>query len=492
MPQRSFTRDQPLLLPPSVHELVPADHPIRFVAVFVEQLPDAIQTELGVSGAAAQRGAPRYAPALLLLVWLAGFMQGVRTSRKLEYACRYDLAFRWLTAGQTPDHNTLWRFYAAHRQIMRALLTQTVLTAVHAQLADLVEQAVDGTKVLANAAKERSLTPAELQQLRDRIEAAIAELESQQEGDAEPPPPSLPAELASQQALRERVRAALDQVGETASRGNLTDPEARMMHTRHGIRPAYNAQAVTVALNAEQAGRTGRLILATEVTTAPDDHGQLAPMIAAAQLPDQPVPLTLADGGYHSGPTLADCADAGYQVVLPESQTPAQRRNPYHKDHFVHDAEQDTYTCPAGQVLTNRGSHQRRDGREVTLYRGEPSACHRCAAGSACTTAKQWGRTVQIGAYETQLRAHRQWMESPEAQQAAKRRGPLIEAVFGTLKEEHQGRRFQLRGLTKVTAEWALLATGYNLRTLARVWAANPGFRSALGGGTAPPLAPAA
>jgi hypothetical protein len=92
---------------------------------------------------------------------------------------------------------------------------------------------------------------------------------------------------------------------------------------------------------------------------------------------------------------------------------------------------------------------------------------------------------VQLGEYETDLRAHRQWMATDAAQQASRRRGPLIEAVFGTLKEQLGARRFLLRGLTKVTAEWALLALGANLRTLARVWATNATFHTALGGGVA-------
>jgi hypothetical protein len=412
-------------------------------------------------------------------------MQGIRTTRKLAYACRFDLTFRWLTGGQTPDHHTLWRFYAAHRTAMRSLLRQSVLTAIQAGLADLAEQAVDGTKVLAQAAKERSLTVAELQEADARIERVLAEVESAQHGDDEPPPPNLPRELASQQALQARIRAALAQVADADPDTPiaLSDPEARLMKTRTGVRPGYNAQAVVVALDPAQAGCTGRLILATAVTDAADDHAQLAAMIAAAQLPEQPVPLTLADGGYHSGKMLATCAQAGYRVVMPEAQSATQRSRPYHKDQFAYDAAADVYRCPQGQVLTNRGSHQRNDGRRVTLYRGEPSACHSCVAGAACTTAKQWGRTLQIGEYEAALRAHRQWMATEAAQQASKRRGPLIEAVFGTLKEHLGSQRFRLRGLGKVTAEWALLALGYNLRTLARVWATNTAYRTALGGG---------
>lgn len=132
MAQRSFTRDPLFLLPVAIEEWLPATHAVRFVDAFVHLLPEETWAELGVVQESERRGAPRDAPELLLMVVLAGFMQGIRTARKREYACRYDLSFRWLSAGQTPDHNTLWRFYAAHRKKMRVLLNQTVRVAVAA------------------------------------------------------------------------------------------------------------------------------------------------------------------------------------------------------------------------------------------------------------------------------------------------------------------------------------------------------------------------
>jgi transposase len=101
MPQRPFSRDEPWELPASIEELVPEDHPVRFVACFVDSLPPSAWDALAIREAAS-RGAPRYAPEVVLLVWLAGFLQGIRTTRKLAYACRYDLTFRWLTGGRRP------------------------------------------------------------------------------------------------------------------------------------------------------------------------------------------------------------------------------------------------------------------------------------------------------------------------------------------------------------------------------------------------------
>ena len=136
--------------------------------------------EIGLDGE--PLGAPAYHPRALLSVWLYGFMTGVRSSRKLEAACRDQIPYLWLTVWQHPDHNTLWRFYKAHRGEMRTLMKCTVGTAVEMGVVDLAVQAVDGTKIPGNSSTDWTYNVVTLQKLLDRTEAAIAELEAQNEG----------------------------------------------------------------------------------------------------------------------------------------------------------------------------------------------------------------------------------------------------------------------------------------------------------------------
>ena len=157
MPLRDMDREQMWLLPPTLDELLPLDHPARFVAEFVDALDRDAWAELGVDIGGEVLGAPAYHPRALLSVWLYGFMTGVRSCRKLEAACRDQIPYLWLTGWQPPDHNTLWRFYKAHRQAMRKLFERTVRTAVAMELVDLAVQAVDGTKVASNASSEQEL-----------------------------------------------------------------------------------------------------------------------------------------------------------------------------------------------------------------------------------------------------------------------------------------------------------------------------------------------
>ena len=113
-------------------------------------------------------------------------MTSVRSRRKLEAACRDQIPYLWLTGCQRPDHVTLWRFYSSHRDGMRKLLKRTVQTAVKMDLVELAVQAVDGTKVGANAAKHRTYDAQGLRRLLGRLKAAIDELEAQNEAGEEP------------------------------------------------------------------------------------------------------------------------------------------------------------------------------------------------------------------------------------------------------------------------------------------------------------------
>ena len=243
---REMGREQMWMLPPTLDELVPMDHPARFVAEFVDALDRDGWAGLGVEIEGEVLGAPAYHPRALLSVWLYGFMTGVRSCRKLEAACRDQIPYLWLTGWQHPDHNTLWRFYKGHRQAMRKLFECSVRTAVAMELVDLAVQAVDGTKVVANASVNRSYDAAGLSGLLERLEKAIADLEAQNEAGEDATVAHLPKELADKEVLRDRVRQAMADLGNQKrhKRINLTDPEARLMKGRQGIVAGYNAQAM--------------------------------------------------------------------------------------------------------------------------------------------------------------------------------------------------------------------------------------------------------
>ncbi len=473
MPVRTLNRQQAWLLPPTLEELIPDDHPARFVAAFVDSLDRSAWMELGVVLDGEPLGAPEYHPRGLLSVWLYGFMTGTRSTRKLEAACRDTMPYLWLTGWQHPDHNTLWRFYEEHRKSMRHLFKRTVRLAVKMGLIDLAVQAVDGSKIAANASKSRTHNVAELKQILERTEEAIRDLEAQNTKGEGPAPVHLPAELTRKQELCQKVKEAIEQLETEDGREetNLTDEDASFMKSRHGIIAGYNAQVMVCPVKNEETKEKGFIITAADVVTDPDDHAQLAPMMEQAEeMTGAKASMTLADGGYHCGANLLECANRGQVVAMPEAQRRALEK-PYHKDRFVYNQEKDSYTCPHGHVLNFAGEKQRsRAELPVRIYRGEAAVCRNCPAFGTCTSDKRQGRALEIGPHEDALRAHRTWMATEEAKAAYKQRKELPEPVFGILKEQRGARRFLLRGLDNVRAEWLTLGTAFNLRTLWRFW----------------------
>ncbi len=476
MPLRPMGREQMWMLPPTLDELLPLDHPARFVAEFVDALDRDSWTELGVDIEGDSMGAPAYHPRALLSVWLYGFMTGVRSSRKLEVACRDQIPYLWLTGWQHPDHNTLWRFYKGHRQAMRKLFERTVRTAVAMKLVDLAVQAVDGTKVVANASVNRSYDAKGLRGLLDRLERAITDLEAQNEAGEEAAVARLPQKLADKEVLREQVKHAMADLASQKrhKRINLTDPEARLMKGRQGIVAGYNAQAMVSPVEVDGGG-TGMVVTAVDVVDAANDNALLVPMMEQAEeTTGTKSQMTLADAGYFAASHLAECDRRGQQVVVSEAR---QRflEDPYHKDRFTYDEHSDSFRCPQGQTLAFvRIQHA--NGVPLRLYRAAGAVCQACPAFRACTRAKEIGRSLAIGPHDAVLRGHRAWMSTSAAKEAYGLRKQLVEPVFGIIKEQQRARRFLLRGLVNVAAEWTMLATAFNLRTLYRVWSSSRPF----------------
>ena len=310
----------------------------------------------------------------------------------------------------------------------------------------------------------------------ERVEAAIIELEAQNETGDDPPPPRLPKELGLAQRLRDQVRDAMERLAQDKGQTlvNLTDGDSELMKGRNGVVAGYNAQSVVSPVN--QALGNGMLITAADVVNNASDSAQLVPMLEMSEeMTGVRVPVTLADGGYHTAANLGEGERRGDTLVMTERYHPGVQ-GPYFKDRFVYDPATDRYVCPEGQWLPFRG-FRKANGRipgPFRLYRAPRAICRACPAFGVCTKDKHSGRALWIGPVDTMIRKHRQWMATKQAQRLYDQRKELNEPVFGILKEQMVVRRFLLRGLSNVRVEFVLLATAFNLRTLWRCWASRP------------------
>ncbi len=466
MPWREFNRDQGWLMPPSLDELIADDHPARVVGAFVDALSRREWLELGVELDPRPNGSAAYHPRAMLGVWIYGFMTGVRSARKLEVACREQLPFLWLSGGQQPDHNTLWRFYHAHREAMRMLLPLTVRTAAELNLVDWGLQAVDGTKIASAAANRWTYTKRQLDNIEKRTVDQIEEMERIHEIGNANAPKRITNQLNEARMLRDRVRMAQDQLRRSGQRFvSLVDADARLMRRAHGgSLTGYNAQAVSVRLDDE--GDCALLLVAAEVSQSAVDSGELPRMVEAAAENGAQSEMTVADAGYFAADALGQLRSKDVPVAVPEVRE--FKDQPYHWRHFLYDEDNDRYICPQGQSLARRQRKYTRN-TPARIYRADADTCQACSAFNVCTTSR-FGRTITISDDAEALEAHRDWMRSDQAQEALRLRPGLIEPVFSIIKERQGGRRFLLRGYESVQAEWSLLAVAFNLRALSKHW----------------------
>ena len=251
---------------------------------------------------------------------------------------------------------------------------------------------------MANASLYRTHDAQELERLLDRLEKAIADLEAQNEAGEDAPAVHLPDELAGKQALRERVRQALDDLGhqDSGKRINLTGQDAKLMRTRQGIAPGYNAQAMVSPFRPD--GQSiGVLITAVDVVDEAHDYARLLPMLEQAEeITGVKAPMTLADAGYHSSTNLEKCAERDQPMAMPEAARQWSRDHPYHKERFTYDAAGDSFTCPQDQRMHYIGIKQAH-GVPYRRYQAPRAVCQACPAFGVCTKAKRMGRTVTMG-----------------------------------------------------------------------------------------------
>jgi transposase len=489
--------DQLLLLAPSVEEWIGPAHPARFIREFVGALD---LRELKLDTLERHEGGTAHEPALLLQAWLYGYLRKIRSTRGLENACREEMGFVWLTGNHRPDHNALWRFWQAHREGIRQLFRQSVKVALELNLVGLAVQALDGTKIAAAASGHGGFDRRHLQKLLARLDEQITEREGQiAQAGAEA---SAATELPPILHLREQVRAALARVasGETNYVHPL-EPDAARMECDGRNRFGYNAQALVDA--------HAQIIVAADVTSAPNDTQELVPMIAQAQAncaasasapapepsatPTAPPmasdgeapPLTLADGGYATSAQLAAAERCGYPVVTPPPPGWCDTTDAYHTAHFRHDSERKLVICPQGRELHYKGVRQK-DRRQVEIYRNG-AACKNCPVRAQCTSDRQ-GRAIYIGAdHAVVVASHRRWQQ-PQTAEFYAMRAATVEPVFAQVKQQMGFRRWTVRGLENVRTQWTLLATTWNLRVLFRHWRAGPGGHATASRPVPPPL----
>jgi hypothetical protein len=210
---------------------------------------------------------------------------------------------------------------------------------------------------------------------------------------------------------------------------------------------------------------THHLIVAEEVTQEANDSQLLIPMASAArEALGVPQLKAVADTGYYGHDKILQCSEQGIEVYVPMSKRPPAGDGLYPIESFSYDAERDLYVCPQGRELTRHSDTSRSSGTYRTYYAGV-AACRECPMRQHCTQGRF--RKLNVHASQELIDAHHARMrQQPEIQ---RKRGTLVEHVFGTLKFWLGYRSFLTRGLEMVRAEFSLSCLAYNFRRVLNV-----------------------
>ena len=453
-----------LLFPVALEDYVPADHLARLIRDVVDclDLPG-----LGFQERESLEGRPSYSSDLLLKVWLYGYVLRIRSSRRLEQACRDHLGLVWLTGRHAPDHNTLWRFFAHHRPVLKSLFKQVVQVAAEAGMVGMVLHAVDGTKLKARSSNRTGWHAASLQRALAKLDASIdAGMREIDVADAtESGSLRLPAALTdavTRKAMIQRKLKELDRL--KATHHHPLEPDARMQQAGPERAFGFNAQSVVDA-------KYG-IVVAETVVEQENDCNLLVPMVEEVQsMLGATATDTVADKGYASSEELGRVAARGLEVTVALPK-PLQEEGagPYAASQFTYDAAANVMICPRKVALPFLQKKKRTEGFTVNVYQCQSAGT--CPVRWECSKNKQ-GRLVSINPYYPAIEQQQQRHRDPVHREHLRRRKDLIELVFAQVKEHEGFRRWTVRGLKKVRAQWSFLMTAYNLKKLYTLWKKN-------------------
>jgi transposase len=458
--------DQVLMFPPTVEDWVGPEHPARFIREMVESL------DLGVMGFPvpnSEVGRPAYGADLLLKVWLYGYFHRIRSTRKLERACREHMGLIWLTGMNAPDHNSLWRFMDSNKQAVSELFKQSVRVAARCKLVGMVLNAVDGTKIRAASSRERLVSREDLEKRLERLDRSVADFmtEVERQEQEEVGDYRLPKSMHSTLRLKDQIQKAMTELQESGQeRVHRCEPKARFMKNRRSIELSYNGQAV--------ADKDNGIIVAQDVVTDETDNGQLVPMLdRVKETMGDVAQENLADTGYFSSSQIGLAEERKYEVLVnaPSSETTVSRfpeANLYHTSQFVYDEGRNSVICPQGSELSYVKIRVRgKNKNAVRIFRCR--AYRSCPHRDACSKNKR-GREIEISVHYQALERQRAKRDDPANKQVLAERKVIIEPVFAWIKRQLGFDRWTVYGLERVRVQWAFVCTVINMTKLYKCW----------------------
>jgi transposase len=455
----------------SLDDLVSPDHYVRLFDALIDAVFKSNPADFAYKGQS-NTGRRAYSPATMLKLYLYGYLNSIKSSRKLERECHRNIEVIWLLGNLKPDHKSIADYRRDNASAIKSITRKfrQFLRDKGYIRGKLI--AIDGSKIKANASKDMlSLKKIEqrlghldtqldkyLEQLliNDRQDDLIEEIEDSSDDYSNPGGPSQ-ALLDKISQLQEQVETLQKQKETLQSQSRScispSDPEANLMRSRDGMVPAYNAQ---IAVD-----QAHHMIVHSQVFEAPNDTELLEPVL---EVLEQEIDLnpeaTVTDCGYYNLSQM--------ETVEKNHKTTCYIPRPKHKNDdrpitFNYDKERDEYRCSEDKRLTLKTKNKIKNGQRSSVYQGVE--CDGCPARTECTNSK-YGRIVNRYYNQTWRDTYRRRMAGITAKKMIHLRKQMVEHPFGTIKYWMGKIPLLLRGKNKVTTEIDIYTTVYNFRRL--------------------------
>ena len=437
---RDWRVDEQLLLPPSVQDFVAEDHLARFVVALVK---DELELSAIYASYAGEKGQPPYHPAMMTALLLYGYAVGIYSSRRLARACRERVDFMAIVALDAPDFRTISEFRRRHLAALEGLFVQVLKLCEAAGLVSLGHVALDGTKVKANASKHKAMSYARMVAREKELQAEVERwLKAAADADAEEDArfgagkrgDELPAWVADKEKRLAKIRAA---------KAALEAEAKAAAEEKAAIEAAAEARR-----QAEGRKKPGRAAKPQSDAPAPK---------AQRNFTDPESRVLLTRDGFIQGYNAQAAVDGKAQVIVAHALTNGQ-------------SDQDQLTILLDGTERNLG----RKPKEASADAGfcseanfEALEAHGIAGYVAVARAKHPAEAKRKPAGPL-TQAMQRKLKRAGWRSRYRLRKQIVEPVFGQIKQARGFRQFLLRGIEKVSAEWAMLCTAHNLLKLAR------------------------
>lgn len=499
---KEYNQQQIQLLPPSLEELIPAEHLVRIVNQVVDHLDlSSIINQYEGGGTSA------YHPKMLTKVLLYGYAMKIYTGRKLAKALSQDITFMWLAAFNRPDFRTLNLFRSGVlKETIEELFKELLLFLVEHGYVQVENYFTDGTTISANANKHKivwrknaerykTLTENKCQELFKQIDElnAVEDLQYGEKHLAEMGNKPVSKEAISEGI--EKLTKAIESTDDKRKKRKAASLKKKVIDQQHKIikyeqqlaisdqRSGYSktdTQATAMMMKNEE-------LLPAYNVLASSEH-QFITAVSVHQNPNDGYCFKEHFNKLIFTPTsiTADSifgTEENYQLLegrqvesylkfrtFHREQTRKHKANIFLKENFSYDPASNTFYCPTSQPLkykyTREESHKRTNFiSHSRVYEAEN--CSSCSWREACTKSKESNRTIQINEQlEIYKQLARQNLHSERGLQLRKRRSHEIESCFADIKHNMGFRRFHLRGLKKVKTEITIVSMAHNLRKI--------------------------